>query len=231
MLERKVSQTIRPSSGSMNLDAGKVSGTEAFVMAGFSLASILVMALGGILVIWSSPKYSYDMNAYRGIGMLTGGLISLCGLRFAWSMSSLMLHSWHAYHRRLADWHEAEISMYLAQQGVETVTEVSQLELNPRIAGHVLLTALYIQYRLQHTEKLNQSLWSVRSLEEKLYLDSSNHAVLLGELNGSKPEAMSSTLAQLGLVKNRREGVAGDWTCQSYDDVFSTITKNWSKLR
>lgn len=230
MIERKVAQTIRPTSGSMNLDAGKVSGTEAFVMAGFSLASILVMALGGILVIWSSPKYSYEFNAYRGIGMLTGGLISLCGLRFAWSMSSLMLHSWHAYHKRLADWHEAELDMYLQQNGVETTTEISQLELTPQVAGHVLLTALAIQHRLM-TQDVRQALWSVRALEEKLYLDGGSNSILVGELNGTKPEQMSLTLAQLGLVKDRKEGVAGTWTPQSYEDVFNIVAKNWHKKR
>lgn len=230
MLERKVSQTVRPSSGSMNLDAGKVSGTEAFVMAGFSLASILVMALGGILIVFASPKYSYDMNAYRGIGMVTGALISLCGLRFAWSMSSLMLHSWHAYHQRLYEWHEAELKMYVAQQGVETVTEVSQLELTPSVAGHVLLTALAIQHRLQ-TQNVHQALWSVRALEEKLYLDGGTNSVLIGELTGTKPERMSETLAQLGLVKNRKEGVAGEWVPQDYNDVFNVIAKNWNKRR
>jgi hypothetical protein len=230
MIERKVSQTIRPSSGSMNLDAGKVSGTEAFVMAGFSLASILVMALGGILLVWASPKYSYEFNAYRAIGMLTGGLISLCGLRFAWSMSSLMLHSWKAYHKRLADWHEAELDMYLDQRGVETITEVSQLELTPNVAGHVLLTALAIQHRLM-TQDVRQPLWSVRALEDKLYLDGGTNSILIGELNGTKPERMSETLAQLGLVRNRREGVAGDWVPQSYEDIFSLVARNWHRRK
>ena len=214
----------------MNLDAGKISGTEAFVMAGFSLTSILVMALGGILLVWASPKYNFEMTSYRAIGMLTGGLIALCGLRFAWSMSGLMLHSWHAYHQRLADWHEAELKAYIDQSGVETITEISQLELTPQIAGHVLLTALAIQHRLQ-TQEVKQALWSVRALEEKLYLDGGSNSVLLGEINGSKPEQMSATLAQLGLVKNRREGVAGDWTPQSYEDVFNIVAKNWHRKR
>jgi hypothetical protein len=34
---------------------------------------------------------------------------------------------------------------------------------------------------------------------------------------------MSETLAQLGLVRNRREGVAGDWVPQSYEDIFSLV--------
>lgn len=230
MIERKVSQTIRPSNGAMNLDHGRIDAKEAFVMAGFSLASILVMALGGILLVWASPKESYELNAYRIIGMLTGGLISLCGLRFAWSMSSLMLHSWHAYHSRLADWHNAELYAYEQQQGVETVTEVSQLELTPSVAGHVLLTALAIQHRLQ-TQDVHQALWSVRALEDKLYLDGGTNSVLIGELNGTKPEQMSNTLAQLGLVKNRREGVAGDWVPQDYNDVFNILAKNWHRRK
>ena len=230
MIEKRVSQTVRPSSGSMNLDQGKIDAKEAFVMAGFSLASILIMALGGILVVWSSPKMSYDWTWYRAIGMLTGALIALMGLRFSWAMSNLMLHSWRAYHDRLYEWHTAELDMYKAQQGVETVTEISQLELTPNVAGHVLLTALAIQHRLQ-TQDVRQALWSVRALEDKLYLDGGQNSILLGEITGTKPELMSTRLAQLGLVRNRKEGSAGDWTPQSYEDVFSIIAKNWSKLR
>ncbi len=230
MLERKISQTVRPSSGSMNLDHGRIEAKEAFIMAGFSLVSILVMALGGILTVWSSPKYSYDWTWYRAIGMLTGGLIALMGLRFSWSMSSLMLYSWRSYHSRLADWHNAELEMYLDQRGVETITEVSQLELTPQVAGHVLLTALAIQHRLM-TQDVHQALWSVRALEEKLYLDGNTNSVLLGEINGTRPEQMSLRLSQLGLVKDRKEGSAGHWVPQSYDDVFSIIAKNWSKIR
>ncbi len=230
MIEKRISQTVRPSNGSMNLDAGKIEAKEAFVMAGFSLASILVMAFGGILVVWSSPKYSYDLSWYRAIGMLTGGLIALMGLRFSWAMSTLMLHSWRAYHDRLYDWHTAELDMYKQQLGVETVTEISQLELTPNVAGHVLLTALAIQHRLQ-TQDVRNALWSVRALEDKLYLDGGSNSILLGEISGSRPELMSTRLAQLGLVKDRREGSAGTWVAQSYDDVFTLVARNWSKLK
>lgn len=232
MFEKRVSQTVRPSNGSMDLNHGKIDPKEAFVMAGFSLVSIFVMALGGMLTVWSSPKYTFDWTWYRAIGMLTGILISSMGFRFAWSMSGLMLHSWRAYHDRLYEWHTAELEMYRNQLGVETITEVSQLEITPQVCKDVLLTALAIQYRLQTTDQRYQHVpWSVRGLEEKLYLDGGNHSILLGEISGSKPELMSATLADLGLVRDRKPGSAGDWVPQSYDDIFTAISKNWNKRR
>lgn len=231
MIEKRFSQIVRPSTGSMNLDTGKIDGKEAFIMAGFSIASILVMAIGGILLVWSSPKYSYDWTWYRGIGMMTGGLISLCGFRFAWSMSGLMLHSWHAYHQRLADWHDAELQTYLDQRGVETEVTFSQTEILPEVAKDVLITALLIQYRLQRDQRYQHAPWSTRGLEEKLYLDSNANAILIGELRGTKPEVMSSHLAALGLVINRKPGHAGEWAMQSFEEIFDRVGRNWGKIR
>lgn len=231
MINRTATTTVRPTSGSMNLDQGQINAKEAFIMAGFSLASILVMALGGLLVGWASPKYSYDWTWYRGIGIITGALIAICGLKFAWSMSSLMLHSWHAYHERLAEWHDAEIEMYRAQQGVEREMTYSETELLPDVASHVLITALLIQYRLQRDQRFDHAPWSVRGLAEKQFLDSNANAILIGELKGTKPEAMSTRLAQLGLVVNRKPGFEGTWGAQSFNDVFDKVSRNWRKIR
>lgn len=233
MINRSVSQTIRPINGAMDLNAGKPDPKHALFTAGFTFASILVIALGGLLITWSMPNDNpyARWNAFRVIGVSTGGLLSLFSFRYAWSMGNITINLWTGYQRRLQDWHEAELDMYLSQNGVEVTTEVSQFELTPQIAGHVLLTALAIQHQLNSGIKTGHLPWSVRGLEDKLYLDGSNKAVLIGEITGTRPELMSERLAQLGLVRNRKPGSAGEWGVQSYDQVFEAIAKNWSKLR
>ena len=215
----------------MNLNENRPDAKQAFLTAGFTFASLIIMSVGGSLVVWSSPRYLEQLNAYRVIGMFTGLLVAIFALRFAWSMGNVTVGLWTDYRDRLLDWHNAELDMYLAQSGVETTTEISQLELSPAVAGHVLLTALAIQYRLTRGERYSNAPWSIRGLNEKLYLSGTSNAVLLGEITGTRPELMSERLAQVGIVRNRKPGVAGDWSVNSYEEIFDLIAKNWSKIR
>lgn len=232
MLEKRYSVTTRPTSGAMDLNAGKPDAKQAALTAGVALGSIVVMSIGGLITLWSFPLDTFERwSVLRLIGVCIGMVTLVTGMWFGYSLTSVTINLWNSYSIRLDDWHDLELRMYEAQQGTETVHEVSLLELQPNVASHVLLAALAIQYRLRHTDKLDKTPWSVRGLEEKMYLDGSNNSVLIGQLTGTRPEKMSTTLAQLGLVVNRKPGFEGEWLPQNYDDVFRIVARNWSKLR
>lgn len=231
MIERKYAVTTRPASGAMNLNENKPDAKQAALTAAFTFGAILIMGLGALIIVWSSPDPYGGWSAPRIIGAFTGGMLALFSFRYAWSMGNITIALWQGYQARLLDWHNAELDMYLAQNGVETIQEISQLELTPDVASHVLVTALAIQYRLARGDtRWRHAPWSVRGLEEKQYLSGTANAVLLGELTGTRPEAMSERLAALGLVIDRKPGSAGNWAPQSFDDVFATIAKNWHRL-
>lgn len=231
MIQRSVSQTVRPTSGAMNLNANQPDAKQAFFAAGFTFVSILVMAIGGLIIVWSAPTYGDRWSVVRFIGCGTGLLIAIFAFVYAFTMGNITIGLWQGYQRRLDDWHNAELEMYLAQRGAETITEISQLELTPQVAGHVLLTALAIQHRLAQSPRYTHAPWSVRGLEEKIYLAGTNNSVLLGEITGTRPELMSDRLAQLGLIRDRKPGAAGVWVPESYEHIFDLFAKNWSKLR
>lgn len=232
MIERKATTTVRPISGAMNLDAGSPDPKQAFFTAGFSLLSIFVAAIGALIFVWSVPQeYDARWSVIRVVGCATGIMVAFSAFTYAFIIGNVTVSLWQGYQRRLSDWHEIELEMYQRANGSETIRELSQLELTPDVASHVLITALAIQWRLQRGATYNHAPWSVRGLEEKVMLDGGSNAILLGELNGTKPEAMSSRLAQLGLVVGRKAGFEGNWTAQSFDDVFSRVASNWHKLR
>lgn len=232
MIDKRYTMTQRPISGAMNLSDGKPDAKQAFFTAGFTFASLLVMAIGALVALWSIPSgFDARWNVARVIGIITGASIAIFAFVYAFTMGNITVSLWQGYLKRLDAWHNAELTMYLDQRGSETTHEYSQLELTPEVASHVLITALAIQYQLSRQTKYRHAPWSVRGLEEKLYLAGASNSVLLGELTGTRPELMSARLAQLGLVVGRKEGYAGEWSAQSYEEIFITIAKNWGKIR
>lgn len=232
MINRTVTQTTRPVSGPINLSDGKPEAKQAFALAGFTFAGLLIMSIGGLVIVISAPKeYGETLNAYRVIGMVFGGFTGLFAFIFAFTMGNVLVTEWQSYQKRRNAWHEAELKAFTDASGVETVNQYSQTELLPDVIKDVLIQALMIQYQLQRSNgNYRNAPWSIRSLEEKLYLDGSHNAVLIGELTGTRPEAMSERLATLGLVVNRKPGFAGEWRATSFDDVIATVARNWHRV-
>lgn len=230
MINRSVTTTARPISGAMNLNMGAPDAKQALLTAGFTFGAIIVMALGGLLVILSVPKsYGDTWSAYRIVGIGTGGMLSLTAFIYAFVMGNITVSAWQKHAQRLDDWHEAELMMYTRAEGQEITKEYNELELSADVAKDVLITAILIKYRMERQAKYRHAPWSVRGLEEKLYLDGNANTILIGELPGTRPEKMSATLAQLGLIVDRKPGSEGNWADMSYAEIIETIGKRWGK--
>jgi hypothetical protein len=235
MLEKRFSQTTRHSPGAMDLNQGKPHAKDAAMNAAFTLVSLFVASLAALAFTWFLPKQDFTgkmlWNAGNVIGVLFSPLIIIVSLRFGWSMGNVTVNLWESYLKRMNAWHHAEIQTYLNMQGTETTNSVSLYELDPNVPKDVLITAMLIQQQLTQGNDMRVTPWSVRGLEERLELSSGNNSILVGELQGTRPEKMSTRLAELGLITDRHVGSAGKWTPQSYDDVFYLVSKNWNRLR
>lgn len=232
MIQRSVTQNVRPAEVPVNLNVGAPDAKQALFTAGFTFGAILIAAIGAGIAALSFPRSALDQwNALRVIGIVMGIAIAATAFVYAFVMGNVTVGLWQGYQKRLNEWNDAALDMWYAQNGVETTTEISQLELTPSIAGHVLLTALAIHHRLAQSPRYSNAPWSVRGLEDKIYLAGTNNSVLLGEITGTRPELMSERLYQLGLVRDRKPGAAGVWVPESYDQIFEMVARNWSKIR
>lgn len=216
----------------MDLNTGKPDANQALKTAGITLAALGVTAIALSIAVWALPKEYDPITPTRVIALIISVLIIAVSLTFGWAMMRLTIKLWYSYVNRQDDWHNAEIDMYYQANGLEVTQTISELELAPDIAAHVLITALTIQWRMERAgaqARWKHAPWSVRGLEEKLYLDGNHNTILLGECTGTRPEAMSAKLADLGLVANRKPGYAGDWVPHTMGEVFEQVARNWGK--
>lgn len=231
MLSRNVTELIRPAQSAMDLDAGKPNAKDAFFSGGFTLASLLFAAIGCWLSVWSLPR-QYDDSSLWYVATGFGSLLALFALRMGWRWGNMTIEEWADYQYRKQEWHEVTIEAYRALRGQERIISYGEYELNPALAHHVLLAGLAVHRSVMQSGSGRAVPYSVRSLEEKLYIgNNASNTVLVGELKGTAPEKMSNTFAQLGWVRNRKDGKAGDWAPQSVDELINTFTQNWGKVK
>lgn len=231
MIERRILDITRPAHGPMDLNAGRPNAKDALYTGGFTLISLAVGAIGALVVVWALPLDVYaTWSALRVIGCVFGGLVGFFGLSFAWNMGRITIEEWRDYQGRKSEWHSVQIRMYERANGLENIREYSSLELRPELARDVLALGLALHWRYVNGANARRDLHSVRSLEESVYLDGGNRAILIGKLSGTAPEKVSALFAKLGWVRNRRPGYAGDWAPESFDDVINLFTRNWSKV-
>lgn len=223
----------KPADSPMMLDAGKPTPREALLTTGVTLAFLAAAMLAALLVYAFSPKSTLDEWTPWGIIFASGsGLIALYCLQQAYSYGSITRKGWVSYYSRLEDWHSAVLEAYTDMQGIETITSVDVYSYDPTVPHHVLLTALAVHMQLMNgLAQGRQVPFSVRALEGSLMFGTNERNLIrIGELAGTTPEKMANTLADVGLIKGRRNNYAGTWAASSLEDVVSIFTQNWHKV-
>jgi len=214
----------------MDLNAGRPNAKDALYASGFTLLNLVVASIGALIFVWALPKDAFaTWSAVRVVGCAFGGMVVFFGMGFAWHMGRITTQEWRDYQGRKSEWHTVQIAMYQRANGLEHIREYSEHELRPDLARDVLALGLALHYRYASGVQ-RRDLHSVRSLEESIYIDAGNRAILIGKLAGTSPEKASALFAKLGWVRNRRPGHAGDWVPQSFEDVIDLFARNWSKV-
>lgn len=238
---REITQTrlSRPATPPMNLDAGKPEAREAFFNSGLTLVFLLFAAIGAWLASLFGAHQGeslipgdYDfIGVPRGIGFAFGWALALFAVQNAFTYSKLTRLGWVSYYRRLDDWHNMILSAYEDTGGQETLEQLSIYEINPKVPSNVLSLALAVHQRVTHSPSMRRAAYSVRGLEGSHFLKGPRgNLVLVGTLTGTRPEELNKLFVALGLIRDQRPGVAGEWAPSSELEVLQLITSNWPKL-
>lgn len=227
----RVEHITAPARTPMSLDVGAPTPKDALFTTGVTIVFLFAASLGGLIAWLFTPKDAYDQwYAWSVIGALFGAAVALYCAVQAVIFGGLTSKGWKNYHERLQDWHNATLDYYDRNNGTVTYSAYSAYDLTADKAHHVLLTALAIHYQQQNDNEGRRTPFTRRALEKGLFIGYDNNSVRVGDLQGTQPEKMANTLAQLGLISGRGTRVAGSWVPQDTDEVVQLVVKNWHKL-
>ena len=230
MINRQLTEIIRPARGAMDLDRGALDPKIAIQSAVFTLCGLVVSMLSTLLVLWAIPKELEVWGLIRPVVAVFGSAIAITAALFAFYMGKITINEWVDYIGRKSQWHTVELEAFKQLKGIEVIREYSQLEFRPDRASDMLFLALVKHYEHSRPRATKASPHSVASLSSKIELSVGANSITLGELKGVSPEKVSSLFAELGLVQGRKKNVAGQWVPESYDEVIEQFIKNWHKI-
>lgn len=190
-----------PASGPMDLTAGRPDWRELAPLFGLIMLSLLPVAIGGGVVIVSWPRYQYEMDGWKALGILTGFLLAFGGGSFFWTLRKAVLHGIARYYARVDDWHWAQLDKY-EQDGKIVAHQVSEWHLVTTDARHVLLLLLYVY--------LTGKAPSINTLTSGPLLVKAGHrAFSLGRVTQDSAAQFCDLLARSTVVTGRAERQAG----------------------
>jgi hypothetical protein len=208
---REYTQVKRPIAPFMDLDGGGFNALQAALAGGFVLASLLLASFGGWLLILSWGSVS--------LGVALGLVLFLVGTAFGLTVLIISLGEWTDHRRRVADWHSASLLAY-QENGAETVEHVAEWEFLADNPAHVLVAALTVARRISEGA---DTPWSVRGLRGPVFMGSRQ----VGSISKLQAQELGRRFVQLGLVRDRAEGVAGVWSVRSSSEIVELVWDNW----
>jgi hypothetical protein len=239
MKNTNYTKITRLATSPMNLDSGKPQAHEVLFSSALTLLFILLSAIGAWVASLFGPRQMESLfpgdytfiGIYRLIGVLFGISVSGFCILNAVTYSSLTRKGWISYHNRLQDWHDVTIEAYLETKGKEEMVNVNIFEVNPRVPADVLAIALCVHQKLKQGTEFRTLPYSVRGLEGSHFLTSSRgNMILVGIVEGTKPEELKALFVQLGLIVGASPRSAGNWVPRSEAEVIDCIVSGWGKL-
>lgn len=219
-----ISETVRPVEPKMNLDVGRLNPREAVQLLGLTVGALCVVPFAALLAWVAWPDVYGSWSAVRLMFAVFGLVLAALAFLVACVVYYLMIVDWFDYRTRLADWHNAALVAIESTGGVERHTDITEWELSPSVALHVLAAALSVHRRVAEGVATP---WAVRKLEGPLMVG----GVRLLDVSSSAAVDLANNFATLGLVAGRGDRKAGEWVPKNETEVVELVAQNWRKVR
>lgn len=225
LTETRAREERRTQPAPVDLEHGRFEPHQVVSLWGIAAAALAVGSFGGLLVSWGSATLTSSWGWLAGLGMwlaIFGVLLMVLSYAVALAISLLATRGWWLHQQRVEDWHQVQITAYEAAGGQETRREVLQRTLTTSEPAHALLVALHV---VQQAREGVATPWSSPKLTGPLFYN----GVRLGDLSKAEAEDFSRLLAEVGLVKGRRKGFAGQLAAASEGEVLQLVASNYGK--
>lgn len=226
-LDVSTRERISTQAGAMNLDSGRLLLAEAVKAFGVSLAAWFLVCLGALLVqaalaaIWSASDVARLFLWF--VGTFGAGMMALAGTAAACTMY-LLVASWFSYRRRLEAWHRAELRAYTLAGGQQVDRQLTIKALTVQEPAHVLLVALALAAKIRAGTVSEPS---VAALQGDVWLG----LIKAGELSKPAAEEFGRALHQMGLIKGRTKGKAGQLATVDPGEIIDLVSSRAGRIR
>lgn len=220
-------ERISTQAGAMDLNAGRLILAEAVKLFVVSAGAWLLVVMGLLLVglMWGGDRYEW--HAVRlmryAVGGFGAGLATLAA-GAAGASSHILIRGWYRYAARLEEWHRAELRAYRAAGGQVVDRSYTVRALTIQEPAHVVLVALALAERARREEGFKPS---VETLRGDVWLG----RVKVGELSKPTAEEFARALHQVGLLKGRKAGYAGQLTTVDPGEIIELVTTRAGRIR
>lgn len=204
----------------INLEAGRLEPKAMLLLEGVGFAALffafLFMQLGAALgrAIAYGDYFSWTQIGSGG-AWLIGGLLASVGLY----MIALPLIRERQHAKRVDAYSQLHMQERRKISGVVTEKTFSQFEYRATRVDHILVLAL-IAYRTRA--------WSVETFRNPMFIGSRRVADRLSEKDA---RMVPQILADIGIIRNRQPGYAGELAVDSADDVLELVWRNSNKIQ
>lgn len=225
--EIQARESTRVQAAPVDLEHGRFEPGAAVRLFGIALGGLVAGALGGMLLSWGVAGTSSEWGpvASASVWVATFGAL-LLGLGFALALAITVLaaRGWWRHQERVDDWHEAQLAAYTAAGGQQVEREVKIGTLSTSEPLHVLAVALHVVEQAQRGERTP---WASTALRGDVWWGN----LKLGQLGKSDAEDFSKALAQLGLIRGRSKGAAGQLVTTDPAEALTLVAKNYGKVK
>lgn len=198
---RSVTTITAPAASPIDLNAGRPDWRELGPLFGLTLAALLPVLAGGVIVVAAWPEAG-RLSGWSLLFVGFGGLLAFAGISWFWSLRSAVLAGVTRYQARIDDWHYATLERYQDSDGQITATQVDERYWYPTRVPDMLLLFLYVW--------MSGKTPTVRALcDGPLMLSAGPRSFVVGRMTQDGAEAALQLMARAGLIIDRQPRHAG----------------------
>lgn len=226
-LDVSTRERISTQAGAMNLDAGRPALADAVKLFLFSAAAWLVCCLGlaAVAAVWGGTSYEHRaITLLRYLAGGTGGGLAALALFYGGALGYIFVGEWYGYSARRDAWHRAELRAYSQAGGQVVDRQLTIKALTVQEPAHLLLVALALAERARRGELKEPS---TSALQGDVWLG----RVKVGELTKPQAEEFGRALHQMGVIKGRKTGYAGQLVASDPAQIIELVTTRAGRVK
>lgn len=203
-------------------EAGRPNWRELAPLFGVMMLALVPVGIGALLIVAVWPQQEYEMNGWRAVGIVFGGLLAFGGGSWFWALRGVVPMGIRRYYARVDDWHLAVLEKYEQSDGRVLAQQVSEWSLTTTDARHVLLLLLYVY--------LSGKAPSIRGLTEGPLLVRAGHrAWSLGTISQDSAADALNLLARAGVLLERDARRSGRLAVMDFRQAAGRVLSELSR--
>ena len=226
-LDMSARERISTQAGAMDLNAGRPALADAVKLFLFSAAAWCVVCIGLVVVaaVWGGSPYEHRaLTLLRYLAGATGGGLAALAVFYGGALGHVYVSEWYGYQLRRDAWHRAELRAYSQAGGQVVDRQLTVKALTTSEPAHLLLVALALAEKIRNGQAREPSLAALQG-------DVWCGLFKVGELSKPAAEEFLTALAQMGVIKGRTKGKAGQLATLDAGELYTLATTRAGRVR